>query len=102
VDIIEGPLLEYAAVWRGLYYLLMGFLSFTLSSLFVTLFVGIPFDVRFPFVMLLHLILVVILPVCSAVLRAFSPVFTFKQIYFVSFTSTMLGVIALVLSAMGV
>ncbi len=95
VDIIEGPMMEYAAVWRGLYYLLTGLLSFTLSSLFITLFLGIPFDVRFPGTALLHLILLTALPAAAAILKAFSPVFTFKQVYRVSFTATLIGVIAL-------
>ncbi|MFH1403583.1 MAG: NADH-quinone oxidoreductase subunit H [Candidatus Altiarchaeota archaeon] len=100
VDIIEGPLMEYAASWRGMYYLFSGLLSFTLSSLFVTIFAGIPLDFMSPGLLLPHLFLVIMLPACSAVMRAFSPVFTFKQIYKVSFASTLVGLIALLLTVL--
>jgi len=101
VDIIEGPILEYAAVYRGLYYFLVGFLSFTLSSIFVTLFFGIPLDLTVPSLTIAHLALIFILPFLSAILRAFSPVLTFTQIHYVSLLSTIIGVLALFMAAFG-
>lgn len=102
VDVIEGPLMEYAAIWRGIYYLSSALLSFTLSSVFVALYLGIPFDVTATGSLPAHLALVALLPVSSAVLRAFSPVFTFKQVYSVSLSATILGFTAIVLAMTGI
>lgn len=98
VDIIEGPVMEYNAVWRGVYFLLNGFLSFTLSSIFVAFYFGVPFNIQYPVLCAIHLIMCLILPFFAAVLRAFSPVFNFKQIYFASIWATVLGVVALMLA----
>jgi energy-converting hydrogenase B subunit O len=101
VDIIEGPIMEYAAKWRGLYYLFTGLISFALSSIFVSLFIGLPFDVLNPGLALVHLALISLLPACAAVLRAFSPVLTFKQIYPISYAASVMGMFALLLAAVG-
>jgi len=98
VDIIEGPIMEYASVWRALYYLTQNLLSFTLSSIFIVTFVGIPLDVRFPNIALLHLLLCIVLPVFAGVVRIFSPVFTFKQIFPVSARLSLMGLVVLILS----
>jgi len=101
VDIIEGPMMEYAQAWRALSYLMRGLVLFTLSSVFVTLYLGIPLDVTDANATALHLILAMALPVLASVLRAFSPVLTFRQIYPISLASTLLGILCLALGAGG-
>ena len=39
-DVIEGPLMEYAAKYRAYVYITRGFLMFVLASIFTTLFLG--------------------------------------------------------------
>jgi energy-converting hydrogenase B subunit O len=102
VDIIEGPTMEYAAGWRALTYVMKGLAMFALSSVFVTLYVGIPLDVANGPALALHLLLAMALPALASVLRAYSPVLTFRQIYPISLTLTLLGVAALALRAAGV
>ncbi len=101
VDIIEGPYMEYIAGWRGLTYLMKGLITFVLSSVFVTLFLGVALDISNPTTFATHLILTLILPAFAAILRAFSPVLTFKQIYPISYTLTLMGLLALILNILG-
>ncbi|HRR55080.1 MAG TPA: NADH-quinone oxidoreductase subunit H, partial [Candidatus Methanomethylicus sp.] len=98
VDVIEGGVLDYAAWLRGIYYIMRNFLFFALSSIFVTLFFGIPFDPFTPLLMILNMVLSLIRPVAVAVLSAFSPVLTFRQIYPTSIGLSVLAVLAMVLS----
>ena len=98
IDVMEGPMLEYAAFWRGIYYTFTGLLSFTLSSLFITIFIGIPMSIGQPVFLASHLLLIPVIPMLFAIVRAFSPVFTFKQIYPVSAAASALAFIALALS----
>ncbi|MFH1721904.1 MAG: NADH-quinone oxidoreductase subunit H [Candidatus Altiarchaeota archaeon] len=95
VDIIEGPLMEYAAIWRAFVYILNAMLSFTMASLFVTFFIGIPLDIRLFIPFVFHLILCFMLPAAAAILRAFSPVLTFNQIYPVSIAATVAGIVVI-------
>lgn len=95
VDVIEGPIMEYAALWRALAYLLNALLSFTMASLFVAFFIGIPLDVRLVGPFLVHVALCFALPAGAAVLRAFSPVLTFRQIYPISISGTVAGIVVL-------
>ena len=101
VDIIEGPMMEYTAKWRALVYETKGMIMFTLSSVFVTLFLGVPFILYSPKVLITHLALSMILPVAASVLRAFSPVLTFRQIYPISMSLSLLGIFTIALSYMG-
>jgi energy-converting hydrogenase B subunit O len=101
VDIIEGPLMEYAGRWRGLTYLSRAFLVFTLSSVFITLYVGIPLNFYEAELAVAHLTLALAFPAASAVLKAYSPVLTFKQILPISYYLTMAGLAAIMLNIMG-
>ncbi len=98
VDLIEGGVLEYAANLRGGYYIMRNLLMFSLSSLFVTLFMGIPFDPFQPAMFLLNMVLSLILPIALSVLVAFSPIFTFRQIYPTTIGLSALGVLAMILA----
>ena len=101
IDIIEGPMMEYMAGLRGYTYILKGLLSFTLSSLFVTTYLTIPLMFNDPLNLSLHLIACLILPVGSAILKAYSPVLTFKQIYPITTTLTFLGLCSIALNIGG-
>ncbi len=102
VDIMEGPLMEYIAGWRALAHAMRGLSLFVLSSVFVTLYLAVPFDVAKPGTAALHLALAVAMPAFAAVLKAYSPVLTFKQIYPVSHALTVLGTVAVALAYLGV
>jgi energy-converting hydrogenase B subunit O len=101
-DLIEGGPLEYGAHARGNYYILRGVWMFVLSSLFVTLFIGLPPVVEFTLVGLsllaFHVLLTFILPVLVSVLSAFGPILTFKQLYPVAFGFTAIGVFGVILA----
>ncbi len=96
-DVIEGPLLEYAAKYRGYAYILRGFLMFALASLFVTLFLGIPPDIM-SFSIIKNILISLVFPITMAILSAFSPIFTFKQFYPVVAGVSILGILAIVAS----
>ena len=102
-DLIEGGPLEYGAHARGNYYVLRGVWMFVLSSLFVTLFFGIPPIVDFTSMLgisqlVMHVLLTFILPIIVSVLSAFGPILTFKQLYPVSFGFTAIGVFGVILA----
>ncbi|MGC8936161.1 MAG: NADH-quinone oxidoreductase subunit H [Candidatus Methanomethylicaceae archaeon] len=98
IDVIEGGVLEYASKLRAGYYLMRNLLLFALSSIFVTLFLGIPFDPFMPLYLITNMILSLILPIALAILVAFSPILTFRQIYPAAVGLSALGVLALILS----
>jgi energy-converting hydrogenase B subunit O len=102
-DLIEGAPLEYGAHARGNYYIMRGVWMFVLSSLFVTLFIGIPPVVDFYSKLgisqrVMHVVLTFVLPILVSVLSAFGPILTFKQLYPVSFGFTAIGVFGLLLA----
>jgi energy-converting hydrogenase B subunit O len=102
-DLVEGAPLEYGAHARGNYYIMRGVWMFVLSSLFVTLFIGIPPVVDFSSMLgisqlVMHVVLTFVLPVLVSVLSAFGPILTFKQLYPVSFGFTAIGVFGLLLA----
>ncbi len=102
-DLIEGGPLEYGAHARGNYYLMNGVWMFVLSSVFVTLFVGIPPVVDFTSMLgvsqlVMHVTLAFVLPVILSVLSAFSPILTFKQLYPISFGFTAIGIFGIILA----
>jgi len=99
IDVIEGGVLEYAADLRAVYYIMRNLLLFTLSSIFVTLFLGIPFDPFMPLLFILNMLLSLIMPVALAIFVAFSPIFTFRQIYPATIGLSALGVLAMILAA---
>ncbi|MGQ9759643.1 MAG: NADH-quinone oxidoreductase subunit H [Candidatus Methanomethylicaceae archaeon] len=98
IDVIEGGVLEYAANLRAGYYIMRNLLLFALSSIFITLFFGIPFDPFMPLCFLFNMLLSLILPIALAILVAFSPILTFRQIYPTAVGLSALGVLALILS----
>jgi len=96
-DVIEGPLLEYASKYRAYVFISRGLLIFVLSSIFATLFLGIP-----PYILswtiLLNIVVALIFTIIMAVVSAFSPIFTFKQFYPVVAGVSILGVLAIIAS----
>jgi energy-converting hydrogenase B subunit O len=100
-DVIEGPMMELASSWRASYYLMRALVMFAVSSLFVTLYFGVPLN---PFngpVLLAHFLLVLILPVATAAFSAFSPILTFRQLVPLSTVATLVGFFVFVIT-MGV
>ncbi|HOC77529.1 MAG TPA: NADH-quinone oxidoreductase subunit H [Methanofastidiosum sp.] len=101
-DVIEGPSLEYASWARGGYYLMRESILFALSSVFITLFIGLPPTLNLT-LLVVHCLLCLIMPILFSIVSAFSPIFTFKQVYPVSMGFTALGFLAMVVSlVMGV
>jgi energy-converting hydrogenase B subunit O len=96
-DVIEGPLLEYASKYRAYVYISRGLLIFVLSSIFATLFLGLPPNI-FSWTILLNILVAFIFTVIMAIISAFSPVFTFKQFYPVVTGVSILGVLAIIAS----
>ncbi len=100
-DLVEGPMLELASSWRASYYLMRALVMFAVSSIFVTLFFGVPLDPLNGYRIIVHLVLVLVLPALGAVLSAFSPILTFRQVVPVSVVATVVGFFTFVIS-MGV
>jgi energy-converting hydrogenase B subunit O len=96
-DVIEGPLMEYAAKYRAYNYITRGFLMFVLASLFTTLFLGIPPNI-FSWTILVTIGVALIFPILMAVMSAFSPIFTYKQFYPVVAGVSLIGIIAIIVS----
>jgi len=99
MDVIEGPMLEYGSVYRTFVYLLRESVMFVLASVFVTFFIGIPLDPFQPLLLVVHLLLVFLFIAFEAVMAAFSPILTFRQIYPFSFTMSAMSTFALLLAA---
>ncbi|MDR0900248.1 MAG: NADH-quinone oxidoreductase subunit H [Methanobrevibacter sp.] len=95
-DVIEGPYMEYASKYRSFVYLTRGFLMFTLGALFSVLFIGIPPNI-FSWGILVNIAVAIIFPVLMGIMSAFSPVFTYKQFYPVVVSTSLLGVLAIVI-----
>ncbi len=100
-DLLEGPLMELASSWRATYYLMRAMVMFAVSSVFVTLYFGVALDPFNGVRLLTHLLLVLILPVATAGLSAFSPILTFRQIVPLSTVATLIGFFTFVIT-MGV
>jgi len=96
-DVIEGPLMEYAAKYRAYVYLTRGLLMFVLASLFTTLFLGIPPNL-FSLNILVTIVVALIFPIMMAVMSAFSPIFTYKQFYPTVAGVSLIGILAIVIS----
>ena len=96
-DVIEGPLMEYAAKYRAYVYLTRGLLMFVLASLFTTLFLGIPPNL-FSWNILVTIGVALIFPILMAVMSAFSPIFTYKQFYPTVAGVSVLGILAIIFS----
>jgi energy-converting hydrogenase B subunit O len=96
-DVIEGPLMEYAAKYRAYVYLTRGLLMFVLASLFTTLFLGIPPNL-FSWNILVTIGVALIFPILMAVMSAFSPIFTYKQFYPTVAGVSVIGILAIIIS----
>ena len=96
-DVIEGPLMEYAAKYRAYVYLTRGLLMFVLASLFTTLFLGIPPNL-FSLNILVTIAVALIFPILMAVMSAFSPIFTYKQFYPTVTGVSIIGILAIIVS----
>lgn len=96
-DVIEGPLMEYAAKYRAYIYITRGFLMFVLASLFTTLFLGIPPNL-FSWTILVTVGVALIFPILMAVMSAFSPIFTYKQFYPTVAGVSAIGILAIIVS----
>ena len=97
-DIVEGPMLELASSWRASYYLMRALVMFAVSSVFVTLFFGIPLDPFNGVNLITHFLLVLILPIATAVFSAFSPILTFRQLVPLSVVATLVGFFVFVIT----
>ena len=96
-DVIEGPYMELASKYRTFVYLTRGFLIFTLGLLYSVLFLGIAPDI-FSWKFIACIIVSLILPVIMAIVSAFSPIFTNRQLYPTVLTSSAIGVLAMVIA----
>ncbi len=96
-DVIEGPLMEYAAKYRAYVYITRGFLMFVLASLFTTLFLGIPPNL-FSWNILVTIGVALIFPILMAIMSAFSPIFTYKQFYPTVAGISVIGILAIIVS----
>ena len=94
-DVIEGPLLEYAAKYRAYVYISRGFLIFVLASIFATLFLGIPPNIL-SWTILINIAVTLIFTMIMATLSTFSPIFTFKQLYPIVAGVSMIGILAII------
>ncbi len=96
-DVIEGPLLEYASKYRAYVYISRGLLIFVLSSIFATLFLGLPPNIL-SWTILVNIAVALIFTIIMAIVSAFSPIFTFKQFYPVVAGVSILGILAIIAS----
>jgi len=96
-DVIEGPLLEYASKYRAYVFISRGLLIFVLSSIFATLFLGLPPSIL-SWTILLNIVVALLFTIIMAIISAFSPIFTFKQFYPVVAGVSILGVLAIIAS----
>jgi len=96
-DVIEGPLLEYASKYRAYVYISRGLLIFVLSSIFATLFLGLPPSIL-SWTILINIVVTLAFTIIMAIVSAFSPIFTYKQFYPVVAGVSILGVLAIIAS----
>ncbi|HTX61380.1 MAG TPA: NADH-quinone oxidoreductase subunit H [Methanobacterium sp.] len=96
-DVVEGPLLEYASKYRAYVFISRGLLIFVLSSIFATLFLGLPPNIL-SWTILLNIVVALAFTIIMAIVSAFSPIFTFKQFYPVVAGVSILGVLAIIAS----
>jgi energy-converting hydrogenase B subunit O len=96
-DVIEGPLLEYASKYRAYVYISRGLLIFVLSSIFATLFLGLPPSLL-SWTILVNIVVALAFTIIMAIISAFSPIFTYKQFYPVVAGVSVLGILAIIAS----
>jgi len=96
-DVIEGPYMEYASKYRSIVYFTRGFLIFTMSMIFSVLFIGTPLNI-FSWKILINIAIAFIFPLIMGIISAFSPIFTNKQLYPTVIGTSLLGVLAIIVS----
>lgn len=101
-DVIEGPTMEYSGKYRALYLSVKELLMITLGSLFATLYLGIAPDILNPITIVINFAVALVFPIISAIVSAYTPVFTFRQIYPVALFATVLGLIGALLALLGI
>ncbi|EHP83593.1 respiratory chain complex I subunit 1 family protein [Methanotorris formicicus] len=101
-DVIEGPTMEYSAKYRALYLCVKELLMITLGSLFATLYLGIAPDISNPITIVINLAVAMLFPIIAAIVNAFTPVFTFRQVYPMSLFATTLGIIGVLCTLLGI
>ena len=95
-DVIEGPYMEYAAKYRGIVVLTRGFFMFVLGCVFSVLFIGIPPTIL-SWHILVNIIVALIFVFMMGIFSAFTPVFTNRQLLPTILSSTLLGILAIVI-----
>ncbi|MDO5851740.1 MAG: NADH-quinone oxidoreductase subunit H [Methanobacteriaceae archaeon] len=78
-DVIDGPILEYMAKSRGVYFIAHSFLLFVGSSIFSTLYLGLPPSLSID--LLGPIVCSIIISMAGAAVSAFSPLFTNREFY---------------------
>ena len=95
-DVIEGPYMEYASKYRAIVYITRGFFMFVLGAIFSVLFIGIPPNI-FSWGILLNIGVALIFVFMMGIFSAFTPVFTNRQLLPTILSSTLLGILAVIL-----
>jgi energy-converting hydrogenase B subunit O len=100
-DVIEGPTMEYSGTYRAIYLSVKELLMITLGSLFATLYLGIYPDVNNPITIILNFAIAFVFPILGAVISAFTPVLTFRQVYPISLYTTIMAFAGVIFALMG-
>jgi len=95
-DVIEGPYMEYASVYRSFVFINRGFLMFTLGILFSVLFIGLP-PYLWSWEILLNIAVALIFPIIMGIFSTFSPIFTNRQFYPTVIGVSLLGILSIIL-----
>ena len=95
-DVIQGPYMEYIAKYRSVIYLAKGLLMFTLAALFTVFFLGIPLNI-FSWNILVYIVVALLFTLFMGIFSAFTPIFTNRQFLPVVISSSLIGVLAIVI-----
>lgn len=101
-DVIEGPTMEYSAKYRALYLSVKELLMITLGSLFATLYLGIAPDITNPITIIENFAIALVFPIITSIVSAYTPVFTFRQLYPVSLFTTVIAFIGVIFALLGI
>ena len=88
--------MEYASKYRAIVYITRGFFMFVLGAIFSVLFIGIPPNI-FSWGILLNIGVALIFVFMMGIFSAFTPVFTNRQLLPTILSSTLLGILAVIL-----
>ena len=100
-DVIEGPTMEYSGTYRAIYLTVKELLMITLGSLFATLYLGIYPDITNPISIILNLLVAMVFPILGAVVSAYTPVLTFREVYPISLYTSIIAVIGVIFALVG-